>query len=108
MNKKSNLNSTKDELIKNFSKEQLEVYNYYKSKFSYSGTELITVNKEDKEIAFLENSCSVLKTIFKVELVFALIILTFAIIFDIFPETEKTDSNYEQIAIIQTEYIDKN
>lgn len=104
MKKESNLNSTKDDLIKSFNQQQLEVYNYYKSKFSYSGTELITT---DKELTFLENGYSVLKTIFRVELIFALIILTFAIMFDVFPEDSNTDTKYEQIASISENFDDK-
>ena len=98
MKRKSNLNSTKDDLIKNFNQQQLEIYNYYKSKFSYSGTELITTDKQDREIGLLENSYNVLKAIFKAEIVMALIIFTFAIIFDIFPENSSTEKEQEYVA----------
>mgnify|MGYP006864513949 CR=1 FL=1 len=106
MKKKSNLNSTKDDLIKNFNQQQLEIYNYYKSKFSYTGTELITIDKDDKEITFLENGYSALKSIFKVELVFALIIFTFAIIFDIFPENSSNNKGQEYVASSSIEDLD--
>ena len=104
MKRKSNLNNTKDDLIKNFNQQQLELYNYYKSKFSYTGTELITTNKADKEITFLENGYSALKAIFKVELIFALIIFTFAILFDAFPESSNNDKDQKYVASVTEEY----
>ena len=93
MKNKSNLIDTKEELIKNFSKEQMEIYNYYKSKFSYANEELYPVVKEDKELVFLENTYSVLKTIFKAEIVISLLVVTFVFIFT---GTPKQQIQYKQ------------
>ena len=96
MKKKSNLIDTKDELIKNFSKEQLDIYNYYKSKFSYTDKELYPVVKKDRELAFLENSYKILTNILKAEIVIALIIFTAIFIFT---GSSKPDVQYEKVSI---------
>ena len=99
MKNKSNLINTKDELIKNFSKEQLEIYNYYKSKFSYADKELYPVVKEDRELLFLENSYKVLTNILKAEVVIALIIITVMFMFGGF---SKPDMKYKHISITRS------
>ena len=81
MKKESNLISTKDELIKNFSEEQMELYNYYKSKFSYANEELYPTVREDKEMIFLEKTYKVLSVVFKTELVISLILATCVFVF---------------------------
>lgn len=88
MKKESNIISTKDELIKNFSKEQMEIYNYYKSKFSYANEELYPVVKEDKEMVTLENTYKLLKTIFKYEVIITLAIVSFVFIFNKTPNSQ--------------------
>jgi hypothetical protein len=101
MKKESNMIDTKDELIKNFSKEQMEIYNYYKSQFSYSDTELYPVVKKDKEMMFLENGCNILSSILKVEVVLALIVVTFVVIFNGIPNNEKSQVKYKQASIVE-------
>lgn len=81
MKEKSNLISTKDELIRNFNKEQMEIYEYYKSKFSYANEELYPTVKEDKEMIFLENTYKVLSIVFKTEIVISLVLATCVFIF---------------------------
>lgn len=95
---KSSIIDTKEELIKNFSKEQMEIYNYYKSQFSYNDNALIPVQKEDKELMMLEKSCDILSTIFKVQLVITLIIVTCIVMFNGFPNTD-TQVKYKQASI---------
>ena len=79
--KKENNISTKDKLIKNFSKEQMEIYNYYKNKFENNDEELYPIVSEDKELTFLENSCKIFTKILKVEIVMGLLIATFVFMF---------------------------
>lgn len=93
--------TTKDDIVKNFNQKELEVYNYYKSKLSYQGKELVPVYKEDKEIAFLENGYSFLKVAFKVEAVVALMIVTFAFVFDFSPKAFTTVNNSDKISYEQ-------
>ena len=93
--------TTKDDIVKNFNQKELEVYNYYKSKFSYQGTELVPVYKEDKEITFLENGCNFLQVAFKVEAVVALVIFTFAFVFDFSPKAFTTVKNSDNISYEQ-------
>ncbi len=99
MKKESNIISTKDELVKNFSKEQMDIYNYYKSKFSYANEELYPVVKEDKEMLVLENTYKVLKKIFKAEVIASLIIVTFVFIFNGAP---KSETQYRKAVSAQT------
>jgi len=88
MKENSNLISTKDELIKNFSEEQMKIYNYYKSKFSYANEELYPVVKEDKEMVVLEKVYNTLSVIFKAEIVVALAISTFVFVFGGTPKSQ--------------------
>lgn len=97
--KKSNMISTKDELIRSFSKEQMEIYNYYKSKFCYSDQALVPMEKEDRELAILEKGCKILKIILKAEIVLGLAIATFVIMFNGFPKNTKSPVSYKQAAI---------
>lgn len=99
MKKESNMISTKDELIKNFSKEQMEIYNYYKSKFSYSDQALVPAQKEDKELIFLEKGCNVLSVIFKAELVLTLLVVTFVVMFNGFPGDSQSQVKYKEASI---------
>ena len=96
MKKESNLIDTKDELIKNFSKEQLEIYEFYKSKFSYADKDLYPVVKKDKELAFLENGCKLLTKVLKAEIVIALVVFTVMFMFKGF---SKPDIQYKQANI---------
>ena len=81
MNKESNLISTKDELIKNFNEEQMQIYEYYKNKFSYANEELYPTVKEDKEMIILEKTYKLLSVVFKTELVISLILATCVFVF---------------------------
>lgn len=76
MKEKSNLINTKEKLIENFSKEQMEIYNYYINKYSENDENLYPAVVEDKELKFLENGCSFLTKILKVEVVLGLIVAT--------------------------------
>lgn len=76
MKEKSNLINTKEKLLKNFSKEQMEIYNYYINKYSKSDEEFYPAVIEDKELKLLENGCSFLTKILKVEVVLGLIVAT--------------------------------
>ena len=76
MNEKSNSIDTKEKLMENFSKEQMEIYNYYLNKYSKNDVSLYPVVGEDKELRFLENGCSLLTKILKVEVVLGLIVAT--------------------------------
>ena len=76
MKEKSNLINTKEKLIENFSKEQMEIYNYYINKYSENDENLYPAVVEDKELKFLESGCSFLTKILKVEVVLGLIVAT--------------------------------
>lgn len=106
MKKESNIIDTKENLIKNFSKEQMEIYNYYKSQFSYVDKELYPTIKEDKELIFLEKGCNILSSILKVELVLTLIIVTFVVMFNGIPNNNEPSIKYKQ-ASISEEYNTK-
>ena len=99
MKKEKNLISTKDKLIENFTPEQLEIFEFYKSKFSYND-ELLPVEENDKELMFMEKTYGILKILFKAELFFALIIVTFFTIFNLIPDTKKSETLYDDVAII--------
>ena len=83
MKKESNLIDTKEELIKNFTEEQMEIYEYYKSKFSYTDEQLYPTVKEDKEMMRLEKTYQVLQVIFKVEVFASIFVLAFVSLFQI-------------------------
>lgn len=99
MKKEKNLISTKDKLIENFTQEQLEIFEFYNSKFSHND-ELLPVEENDKELMFMEKTYGILKGLFKFELIFALIIVTFCTIFNLIPDNKKPEVVYEDVAII--------
>ena len=101
--KRSSIIDTKEELIKNFSREQMEIYNYHKSKVSYINPTLYPVISEDKEIRFLENGCNILEKIFKFEVVVALIIGTVIVMSNGLPTKNDSTVNYKQ-EIASVEY----
>lgn len=82
---KENNISTKDELIKNFTDEQLAIYNYYLSKYnagsntSSSSTSLIVA--DDKQVQMLEKGCKILEKVLKAEVVVGLIVVTLVFVF---------------------------
>lgn len=98
MKKEKNLISTKDKLIENFTPEQLEIFEYYKSKFSYND-ELLPI-KEDKELIFMEKTYGILKILFKAELILALVIVTFVGLFSIVPNEKNANNSEDDVAII--------
>ena len=100
---RSSIIDTKEELIKNFSREQMEIYNYHKSKFSYINPTLYPVISEDKELRFLENGCNILEKIFKFEVVVALIIGTVIVMSNGLPTKNDSTVNYKQ-EIASVEY----
>lgn len=72
--------STKDELIKNFTPEQMEIYNYYINKFNNKDqTSLILA--EDKEMLSYEKGCKILEKVLKAEVVVGLIVVTLVFMF---------------------------
>ena len=71
--------STKDELIKNFSKEQLDIYNYYINYFNERDKLYPTV-QNNKDIEVYEKSYKILKTVLKAELVLGLVIASIVFI----------------------------
>ena len=98
MKKESNIIDTKDNMIKNFTKEQMEIYEYYKKQFVCADNESYPVVQNDKEMVLLEKSYNILKTIFKVETVLALIIVTSMIIFNGF-SANKSQIKYKHANI---------
>ena len=98
MKKESNLIDTKENIMNN--KE--ESYNYYKSNLpACTDKEIYSLIKDDKEIALLEKGCNILGKILKVEAVITLIVITFAIIFNGFPENAKSQGNSKKVSISQ-------
>lgn len=95
MKKEKNLISTKDELVKNFTPEQLEIFEYYKSKLSYN--DLVPV-KEDNELIFMEKTYGVLQKVFKIEMVFALIVATIVVISSVTSNKEEPQLKYVPVA----------
>ena len=81
MKKESKLIDTKEELLKNFSEEQMEIYNYYKNQFSYANEELYPVTKEDKKMILLEKTYKVMAGILKAEVAVSLLVVTFVFMF---------------------------
>ena len=94
--KRSSIIDTKEELIKNFSREQMEIYNYHKSKFSYVDPTLYPVVSEDRELRFLENGCNLLEKILKFEVVVALVVGTVIVMANGFPLKQDSAVNYKQ------------
>lgn len=81
MKNESNLIDTKEELLKNFNEEQMKIYNYYKSKFSYANEELYPITREDKEMILLEKTCKILKSVLKYEAILSFFVITFMVMF---------------------------
>jgi hypothetical protein len=94
--------STKDELIKNFSKEQLEIYNYYINYFNERDKLYPTV-QENKEIEVYEKSYKILKTVLKAELVLGLVIASIVFVSGSFNKqsTFKYKSNSTHISYVE-------
>lgn len=84
MERKKYIIDTKEN-SKNFSKVELEKYNYYKSQYECSDEECYALIKEDRSIKVLEKACNILSTIVKVQAVITLALLTFAFVYDVFP-----------------------
>lgn len=102
MKKENNLISTKDKLIENFTAEQLEIFEFYKSQFSYND-KLLPVEKEDKELVFMEKTYNILQNIFKVEVILTLLVVTFAVIFYIIPENKEAQVKYGTLLTVYEE-----
>lgn len=85
MERKNNIIDTKENPKKNFSQEELERFDYYKSQLHYSDKECYALIKEDRAIETLEKSCNILSSIAKVQAVITLILLTFAFMYDVLP-----------------------
>ena len=97
---RSSIIDTKEELIKNFSREQMDIYNRYKSKFTYVDPNLYPIVNGDKEIRFLENGCKLLEKVLKVEIVVALVVGTFILMTnDTVKEQDKTVT-YKSASIV--------
>lgn len=105
--KRSSIIDTKDELIKNFSREQMEIYNRYKSKFTYVDPNLYPTVSNDREIRFLENGCNLLEKVLKVEIVVALIVGTFVLMVNDTPSQKAQTITYKSASVV-TEYDSKN
>ena len=97
--------STKDELIKNFSKEQLEIYNYYINYFNERDKLYPTV-KENTEIEVYEKSYKILKNVLKAEVVLGLVIASIVFVSGNF--NKKTTFRYQHTSnpTAYVEYID--
>lgn len=98
---KSSIIDTKEELIKNFSKEQMEIYNYYLNKFSKDDAKKYPAVIEDREIRFLENGCKILEKVLKVEVVVALLVGTFIFMIGGMPEKADTTVKYDEISVVE-------
>lgn len=97
--------STKDELIKNFSKEQLDIYNYYINYFNERDKLYPTV-QDNKEIEVYEKSYKILKNVLKAEIVLGLIVASIVFISGNFNKksTFKYQSTSSKTACV--EYVD--
>lgn len=102
MKRKNNVIDTKEHPIKNFSKEELERYDYYKNQLNYSDNECLALIKEDRAIETLEKSCNILTSIAKIQAVITLILLTFAFMYDVFPN-DNARIRYQQTSSIHEE-----
>ncbi len=105
MKEESNLIDTKENIVKKFTKEQMDIYNYYKKQFENSDNAIYPIAQEDKEILALEKSYNILKAIFKVETVLVLIIVTSMILFNGFSvnksQIKYKHANIENIQILK-------
>ena len=98
MERKNNIIDTKENPKNKFRKEDLERYNYYKSQLNYSDKECYALVKEDRAIATLEKSCNVLASIAKIQAVITLVLLTFAFMYDVFPNNN-ANIKYQETSI---------
>ena len=48
MKEESNLIDTKENIVKKFTKEQMDIYNYYKKQFENSDNAIYPIAQEDK------------------------------------------------------------
>lgn len=98
MERKNNIIDTKENSKKNFSKTELEKYNYYKNQYECSDEECYALIKEDRAIKTLDKACNILTTIVKVQAVVTLALLTFAFMYDIFPNNN-IKFEYQELGI---------
>ena len=96
----------KENIIKDFTKEQMDIYNYYRKQFEKNDSTNYPIAQEDKEIMALEKSYKMLKSIFKIETVLALIIFTVMFLFNGFP-FNKSQIKYKHANIENIQIIDK-
>lgn len=99
MERNNNVIDTKDNPMKNFSKEDMKNYNYYKNALTLSEKDIYALVKEDREIQRLEKTCDILGAALKVEAVITLVVLTFAVIFNGFPSTKQVEKEYKKASI---------
>lgn len=104
---RSSIIDTKEELIKNFSREQMEIYNRYKSKFTYVDPNLYPTVSNDREIRFLENGCKLLEKVLKVEIVAALIVGTIILMTNDTPKANNKTVTYKSASVV-VDYNSKN
>ena len=87
MKKESSIIDTKEKPINNFSKEHY------------------LIEKEDRQIMRLEKTCNVLSTVLKLEMAITLVVVTFAFIFNGFPnDVELTEKYKRESASIEVDY----
>ena len=98
MERKNNIIDTKENSKKNFSKAELEKYDYYKDQLNCSDKECYALIKEDRAIKRIEKTYNALTTMLKVQVVITLSLLTFAFIYDAFP-SGNIKYNHKEVSI---------
>lgn len=99
MERKNNIIDTKENSKMNFSKEEIEKCNYYKSQYNCSDEECYALIKEDRAIKRLEKACNILIPIVNVQVVITLALLTFAFVYDVFPSNDNIRYEHKDVSI---------